>query len=184
MQGPAALEGLPQDYIDHHKPAADGTIQITTEYPDILPAMKFVKSDPLRRQLYEAFQTRAFPKNRAVLKQMMQTRYDIATILGYEVWADYYAADKMAGTGTTHRRVHTGGGHRGALPGRPRVRHAAGGEEEDRPDATGVGDYEVGHLKEMLRRSKYDFDSQSVRPISRTRRSSRASWTRRPRCSV
>ena len=32
------------------------------------------------------------------------------------------------------------------------------------PAATGVGDYEVGHLQEMLRRSKYDFDSQSVRP--------------------
>jgi len=43
------LAGLPQDYIDRHKPAADGSIQITTEYPDILPAMKFVKSDSLRR---------------------------------------------------------------------------------------------------------------------------------------
>ena len=32
------------------------------------------------------------------------------------------------------------------------------------PAATGVGDYEVGHLQELLRRSKYDFDSQSVRP--------------------
>ena len=58
----AALEGLPQDYIDRHKPAADGSIQITTDYPDILPAMRFVKSDALRRELFQAFQTRAYPE--------------------------------------------------------------------------------------------------------------------------
>jgi thimet oligopeptidase len=32
------------------------------------------------------------------------------------------------------------------------------------PQATEVGDYEVGYLSEQLRRSKFDFDSQSVRP--------------------
>jgi predicted permease len=70
VSGRAALDGLPQDYIDRHKPAGDGTIQITTDYPDMLPALKFVKSDALRRQLFEAFDTRAYPKNRDVLKQM------------------------------------------------------------------------------------------------------------------
>src|SRR5580692_689927 len=30
----AELDGLPQDYIDHHKPGADGKIRITTDYPD------------------------------------------------------------------------------------------------------------------------------------------------------
>src|SRR5229473_1224864 len=29
----AELDGLPQDYIDRHKPGADGKIQITTDYP-------------------------------------------------------------------------------------------------------------------------------------------------------
>src|SRR6185503_17936960 len=27
------MDGLPQDYIDRHKPEADGKIYITTEYP-------------------------------------------------------------------------------------------------------------------------------------------------------
>jgi thimet oligopeptidase len=28
------LDGLPQDYIDKHKPSADGKIKISTDYPD------------------------------------------------------------------------------------------------------------------------------------------------------
>ncbi len=164
VSGPAALEGLPQDYIDRHKPAADGTIQITTDYPDILPAMRFVKSDALRRQLFEAFQTRAYPKNRDVLKQMMQTRYDIATLLGYKSWADYFAADKMAGNGQRIADfIQEVDQAARSLADREFAMLLAEKKKTD-PAATGVGDYEVGHLQEMLRRSKYDFDSQSVRP--------------------
>ena len=89
------LDGLPQDYIDRHKPGADGKIQITTNYPDLLPVLKFAKNDALRKRLYEAYQTRAYPKNLDQLKQMMQTRYEIAQLLGYKSWADFNAADKM-----------------------------------------------------------------------------------------
>jgi thimet oligopeptidase len=164
VPGSAALDGLPQDYIDRHKPASDGAIQITTDYPDILPAMKFVKSDALRRQLFEAFQTRAYPKNGEVLKQMMRTRYEIATLLGYASWADYFAADKMAGRGQRIaefiQEVDTAAR---TLADREFAMLLAEKKKTD-PTATGVGDYEVGHLQEMLRRSKYDFDSQSVRP--------------------
>ncbi len=164
VAGRAALDGLPQDYIDRHKPAGDGTIQITTDYPDILPAMRFVKSDALRRQLFEAFETRAYPKNGVVLRQMMQTRYEIATLLGYASWADYNAADSMAGKG---RRIadfiqEVDGAAR-TLADREFAMLLAEKRKTDSA-ATGVGDYEVGHLQELLRRSKYDFDSQSVRP--------------------
>ena len=89
------LDGLPQDYIDHHKPGADGKIHITTDYPDLFPALDFAKSESLRRRLWEAFVTRAYPKNREVLLDMMRMRYEIATLIGYSSWADYSAADKM-----------------------------------------------------------------------------------------
>src|SRR5438270_1591841 len=31
---PSELDGLPQDYIDRHKPGADGKIHLSTDYPD------------------------------------------------------------------------------------------------------------------------------------------------------
>lgn len=50
----AELDGLPQDYIDNHKPCADGKIHITTNYPDLFPVLDFAKSDGLRRSLWKA----------------------------------------------------------------------------------------------------------------------------------
>jgi thimet oligopeptidase len=158
------LDGLPQDYRDRHKPGTNGKIVITTDYPDIFPAMQFSKSDSLRRRLYEAFSTRAFPKNGDVLRKMMQTRYDIATTLGYSSWADYNAADKMIAQGSNVagfiQQVDTA-----ARPGSEREFAMLLAEKRKTdPKADQIGDYERSYVAELLRRSKYDFDSQSVRP--------------------
>ena len=158
------LDGLPQDYIDRHKPGSDGKIRINTDYPDALPALKFAKSVELRRSLWLAFDTRAYPKNADVLKQMMQTRYDIATLLGYPSWADYNAADKMIAKGTNIgdfiQQLNTA---TGPLVHREFAMLLAEKQKTD-PQAKEVGDFEVSHLSEMVRRSEYNFDSQSVRP--------------------
>ena len=42
---PKELDGLPQDYLDRHKPGADGKIYITTNYPDALPQFRAPKGD-------------------------------------------------------------------------------------------------------------------------------------------
>ncbi len=160
----AELDGLPQDYIDRHKPAGDGSITINTNYPDALPVMKFAKSDELRRRMAVAFLTRAYPKNMDVLQSMRDTRYQIATLLGYSSWADYNAADKMIRTGASIadfiRQVDVA-----ARPVATREYDILLAEKQKtNPGAKEIGDYEVGYWSEQVRRSKYDFDSQTVRP--------------------
>jgi thimet oligopeptidase len=161
---PKQLEGLPQDYIDRHKPGADGKIYITTNYPDALPALKFSKSDDLRRRLWEAFDTRAYPKNKDVLQNMMKTRYQIATLLGYSSWADFNAADKMIKTGGNIgdfiQKVDAA-----ARPVAQREFAMLLAEKRKTdPSAKEIGDYENGYLNELVRRSQFNFDSQAVRP--------------------
>ena len=158
------LDGLPQDYIDRHKPDKDGKIHITTDYPDALPAFKFAKSDSLRRRLFMAFDTRAYPKNLEVLEKMMQMRYEIAQLLGYDSWADYNAADKMIAKGGNIadfiKQVETSAR---PLMDREAAMLLAEKQKTD-PGAKSVEEYEVSHLSELLRRAQYNFDSQSVRP--------------------
>lgn len=161
---PTELAGLPQDYIDRHKPGADGKVRITTDYPDLVPVMKFAKSDALRRQLWEAFTTRAYPKNHDVLSNMMQTRYQIASLLGYSSWADYNAADKMIQKGENIadfiQQVN-----RASQPVAEReFAMLLAQKKKLDPQASAVDDYEVSYLSEQVRRSEYNFDSQSVRP--------------------
>ena len=161
---PKELDGLPQDYIDRHKPGPDGKIYVSTNYPDALPALKFSKSDEFRRRLFLAFDTRAYPKNRDVLESMMKTRYEIATTLGYSSWADYNAADKMIKNGGNIadfiQKVDSA-----ARPTTERE-YAMLLAEKQKTDASAksVGDYENSYLSELVRRSQFNFDSQQVRP--------------------
>ena len=158
------LDGLPQDYIDRHKPGADGKIQITTNYPDVLPALKFAKNAEFRKQIYEAFQTRAYPKNLDVLKQMMQTRYEIAQLLGYKSWADYNAADKMILKGQNIADFIQQVDNAAKPVAKREFSLLLEEKRKTDPKAAQIGDYELQYLQEEVRRAKYNFDSQSVRP--------------------
>jgi thimet oligopeptidase len=158
------LNGLPKDYIDSHKPDKAGVIRITTDYPDYIPAMNFAVSSALRRRLFLAFNSRAYPQNADVLMKMLRTRYEIASLLGYKSWADYNAADKMIGSGARIaqfiRDLDTA-----VRPIAEREFQMLLAEKRKiAPGATTIDLQEKSYYQEQVRRSSYNFDSQSVRP--------------------
>jgi len=161
---PAELDGLPQDYIDRHKPDAKGKIQLTTDYPDSIPVLTFAKSDALRHRMSIAFNTRAYPKNGDVLMSLMKTRYEIATLLGYPSWADYNAADKMAVKGQNIADFIKQVNDASRPLAEREFEMLLAEKQKTHPGAKEISVDETGYLSEQVRRSKYDFDSQSVRP--------------------
>lgn len=161
---PGELDGLPQDYIDRHKPGADGKIRITTDYPDALPVLTFAKSDSLRRRVLVAFNTRAYPKNKEVLTNLLKTRYEIATLLGYPSWADYSAADKMIAKGHNIADFIQQINDAARPLAHREFEMLLAEKQKTTPGATEIGDHERNYLLELVRREKYNFDSQSVRP--------------------
>ncbi|MGA8618820.1 MAG: M3 family metallopeptidase [Candidatus Sulfotelmatobacter sp.] len=161
---PSELDGLPQDYIDRHKPGPDGKIQITSDYPDALPVFNFAKSDDLRRRLTLAFNTRAYPKNQEVLIGLMKTRYEIATLLGYPSWADYNAADKMMAKGHNIADFIQQVNSASRPLAKREFEMLLAEKQKTNPGVKEIWDYERSYLSELVRRTKFDFDSQSVRP--------------------
>jgi len=161
---PSELEGLPQDYIDRHKPDAAGKIHLTTDYPDALPVFTFAKSDSLRRRMSIAFNTRAYPKNQEVLTSLMNTRYEIATLLGYSSWADFNAADKMIAKGHNIADFIQQVDDASRALARKEFAMLLAEKQKTDPNAKEIWSHEGGYLSELVRRTKYDFDSQSVRP--------------------
>jgi thimet oligopeptidase len=161
---PSELKGLPQDYVDRHKPGPDGKVKITTAYPDTFPALKFAESPALRRRLFETFQNRAYPKNRDVLLKMTAARAEIARLVGYPTWADLNAAPKMASTSERVARFIQDVG----AASRPVMEREFGmllsEKRKSEPNASEVFDFENSYLSEQVRRAGFDFDSQSVRP--------------------
>lgn len=158
------LDGLPQDYIDRHKAGPDGKIYVSTNYPDALPALKFANSDEFRRRLFLEFDNRAYPKNKEVLENMMKTRYEIATTLGYGSWADYNAADKMIKTGAKIGNFIEQVDSAARPIAQREFAMSLAEKRKTTPNAAEIFDYEGFHLGELVRRSQYNFDSQQVRP--------------------
>ena len=160
----AQLEGLPSDYLQQHKPNAKGEVTLSTDYPDYFPVMIFARSDELRQSMYLAFQNRAYPANRDVLERMLKTRHDIATALGYGSWADYFAADKMIGSGAKIA-AFIQDVEATARPDADREFQMLLDEKrKHHPQASTIELNEKSYYQEQLRRANYDFDSQSVRP--------------------
>jgi thimet oligopeptidase len=158
------LQGLPQDYVDNHKPGANGKIQLTTNYPDVFPVLQFAQNDKLRRSLYEAFNSRAYPKNREVLRDMMQTRYQIAKLVGYASWADYNAADKMMANGNNIARFIEQLNAASRPTAQREFEMLLAEKQKTNPGAKEILSYEGLYFSELVRRSQFNFDSQSVRP--------------------
>jgi thimet oligopeptidase len=160
----AQLAGLPEDYIARHPAGPDGTITISTDYPDALPVFTYAESDSLRHDLYMEFNNRAYPSNVAVLQRLLEKRHELARLLGFASYAELVMADKMVGSGL---KVSEFIDHIVALSGRRAteeyemlLRHKRAREA----NASQVNAWEAGYWSEQWRRSEYEFDAQSVRP--------------------
>ncbi len=160
----AELDGLPQDFIDAHKPGADGKITLTIEYPDYLPIIQYSKSDDLRHRMYVAYNNRAYPKNIEVLDRMRMRRYELATTLGFSNFADYVTADKMVGSARNAHdfidRVVAASNDRQARE----YQELLAERKKTDPAATAVEFWQFPYIREQVRKANYSFDSQSIRP--------------------
>ena len=160
----AELDGLPADYIANHKPGPDGKITLTINYPDYIPVMTYAKNDEVRKRFYMEFQNRAYPKNVEVLDRLVAQRHELAKLLGFSNYADYITNDKMVGSAKNARdfidKIVAASGPSADHDYQVLLRR----KQKDVPAATQVNFWETSYWSEMVRKSDYDFDSQSVRP--------------------
>jgi len=157
------LAGLPQDYIDAHPPGEDGKISISTQYPDLFPFMSYAKSDELRHQLSLLRNNLAYPQNQAVLEKLLALRFELARLLGFENYAQWVTADKMAGS---PQRVESFleelKGYTAESQGREYAMLLAR-LQQDKPEASKVESWQAGYLEEKVKAEDYQVDSKEVR---------------------
>jgi thimet oligopeptidase len=160
----AELEGLPADFIALHKPSADGAYTLTTEQPDVQPVLTFATSADLRRRMYLAYNTLAYPANVQVLKDMLAARQQLATTLGYARYADLATADQMIGSAAGIKQL---------IDQVEQVSRPAAAREyaqllafaqQRQSGLTSISDSDAGYWVEQYRRATFSFDAQSVRP--------------------
>ncbi len=163
MVEPAALAGLPADYIAARKPDAQGKVEISTAYPDVYPILNYAHSDTLRRDVLQMFRNRGYPDSVPTLRALLEKRHEFAGLLGYENWAEYALANKMAGDPAQAQAFLD----RLARAARPAAEVEYGELlatlRQIRPKADAVPEWSSSYLQERLRRTSYALDSQEVR---------------------
>jgi thimet oligopeptidase len=157
------LKGLPQDYIDHHKPGADGKITVTTDAPDYIPVMKYAQNDALRERLYRTYREMAYPENKLVLEKLMEKRFELAQTLGYPDFATYVTEDKMIKSPKSAQEFID----KVSALATPRAQ-----QEYDTllkrlkkidPKAARVNDWQKMYLEELIKKEQYEVDAQKIR---------------------
>jgi thimet oligopeptidase len=160
----ADLEGLPEDFLARHAPDAEGHRTLTTDYPDYQPVMTFAKNDALRRRMFLAYNTRAYPANQQILMEILTTRQQLAHTLGFSSWANLATADQMMGS-AANVKTFLAELDAASKPGANReysmVLEFA---RQHRPGLTEIDAASAMYWYEQYRRSAFDFNSQSVRP--------------------
>ena len=160
----AQLDGLPADYITRHKPAADGTYTLTTDEPDVQPVLTFAASPELRRSVFVTYNSRAYPKNIQVLRDLLTARQDLASALGYAHYADLATADQMIGSAANVKRLIDEVDQVSRPAARREYEQLLAFAQGRQPDLTGISQADAGYWGEQYRRAQFDFDAQSVRP--------------------
>jgi thimet oligopeptidase len=164
VASPSELEGMPADYVARHPAGDDGNVTLTTDPPDMQPLMTFAASPALRERMFLAYNTRAYPANKTLLEQLLATRHEIASVLGFRSWADLATADQMMGSAAKVRTF---------LSRLDEVSKDGARREHEmivkfaRRRQPGLQEIDItsrGYWYEQFRRAQFDFDSQSVRP--------------------
>jgi thimet oligopeptidase len=160
----AELDGLPPDFLEAHQPGEDGKITLTTDFPDYLPVMTFAGSADLRRKMFLAYNTRAFPANRQLLLDLLRIRQEMATTLGFAHWADLATVDQMMESAANMQAFLDDLDH--ATKGGAEKEYAMILEfaRTREPGLSQIDAASRAYWVEQYRRSAFDFDSQSVRP--------------------
>ena len=110
VQDEKSLKNVPKSYLNlwqkryyDQYPKSDkntaGPWLITLDAPSYIPCMKFVPDENVRREVYTAFVTRASKKpfdNTPVIAEILTLRQDLASLVGYQNYAELVLSERMA----------------------------------------------------------------------------------------
>ena len=168
----ADLAGLPDELKEAAKADAkaageEGKWLFTLQNPSIMPFLQYAENRELRKQIWEAYQSRANhdndKDNKAILVEMANLRREKAQLLGYKSHADYVLEESMA---KTSDQVYN------LLNQLWTPALAKAKQEKDEMQAIVVAEgkdfniepWDWRYYEEKLRQQKFNLDEQEVKP--------------------
>jgi oligopeptidase A len=169
------LSGLPESVLALAADAAQrenlAGWMLTLEFPSYNPVMTYADDENLRRELYEAYSTRASDQgpnahtwdNSTVIEEIMRLRHERAQLLSFANFAELSLARKMAqGTAQVMEFLHDL-----ARRARPVAEKELRELEEFADKQCGkklLQAWDIAYYSEKLRKAKHDVSQEELRP--------------------
>ncbi len=90
------LTGLSKDFISSLEKSDEGMCKLTLDYPTYFSVIRNCSNVDIRKQLFQLFNSRAYPSNEKVLQSLIKERDLLAKLLGFSSFADYDLQEQMA----------------------------------------------------------------------------------------
>lgn len=156
----ADIKGIPESDLENARFEEEGVTKyrFTLQMPSYIAYMTYGSNRTVREELYRAYTTRA-PQNGAIIDELMALRQESAKLLGFENYAEYSLASKMApNTASVLKFLYE-------LVEASRVQ---GMRELDelRSIAPNIDlqSYDTAYYGEILKKAQYDIDEEEYRP--------------------
>jgi thimet oligopeptidase len=160
---PAELDGLPQDFIDAHKPGADGKITLRTDYPEYFPVMTYARSSELRHRFQQAYLQRAYPDNDHVLRDLINKRDALAHLVGRPNYATLNLEDRMLKTPDKVQALMDDM----ASAARPAAQRDYAKKlamlQQMQPGAKALAPWDNSYVSQLVQKQSYGYDQQQSR---------------------
>jgi thimet oligopeptidase len=114
--------------------------------------------------MYLAYNGRGYPDNQQVLMDLLAAREEMAGLLGFRSWADLATVDQMMGSAAKMRRFLGEVEEAARATAKREYAELETFVREKEPQALPLTLSDARFWEEQYRRSRFDFDSQSVRP--------------------
>ena len=171
----ADLAGVPETALEGARQAAkqkelDGYV-ITLDFPSFYPVLTYCNNRELRREVYEAFVTRASDvgpdggawDNTPIMAEILKRRHAMANLLGFDNYAERSLAKKMARSVEEVLDFL----NKLAAKSKPMAEREFGELKAFARDIHGQDDlqaWDVGYYSEKLRQQRYDISPETLRP--------------------
>lgn len=90
-----SLTGLPEHFLDGLQKNEEGEFLLTCDYPTYNMVMQSCENQEVRKELFRAFNNRAYPQNIDVLHQIINKRDHLAKELEYKSFAHMQLSNEM-----------------------------------------------------------------------------------------
>ncbi len=166
------LAGLPESARKAARASAqekgkDGW-RFTLHAPSLIAVLTYLDDASIRETLWRAYNTRASSgerDNRPLIARILELRKEKAALLGYGDFADFVLEERMAKRGAEARAfVRDLTERTRPFFDREQRELAAFREELEGEGAKAMKPWDVGYYAEKLRKARFDFDDEELRP--------------------